>query len=94
MDQFIVEENNHLLSDNLDVPKERREVAAVKLAHYQQRLKQGYDICVKLRSLASGDLVLKKVVGTTKNLAWGKLSPNWEGPYRITSTIAWINNVQ
>ena len=31
------------------------------------------------------DLVLRKVLGIAKNLAWGKLEPNWEGPYRITS---------
>ena len=29
--------------------------------------------------------MLCKVVGTTKNSAWGKLGPNWEGPYHITS---------
>ena len=40
---------------------------------------------VKLRLLALGDLVLRKVLGNTKNHAWGKLGPNWEGPYRITS---------
>ena len=32
-----------------------------------------------------GDLVLRKVVGVAKNPTWGKLGPNWEGPYRITS---------
>ena len=42
---------------------------------------------VKLRSLASGDLVLRKVLGNTKNPVWGKLGPNWEGPYRITSMV-------
>ena len=31
-----------------------------------------------------GDLVLRKVLGTAKNPTWGKLGPNWEGPYRIT----------
>ena len=31
---------------------------------------------VKLRPLAPGDLVLRKVLGTAKNLAWGKLGPN------------------
>ena len=31
------------------------------------------------------DLVLRKVLGTAKNLVWGKLGPNWEGSYRITS---------
>ena len=31
------------------------------------------------------DLILRKVLGTAKNSTWGKLGPNWEGPYRITS---------
>ena len=39
---------------------------------------------MKLRSLAPGDLVLRKVLGTAKNPTWGKLEPNWEEPYRIT----------
>ena len=85
IDQFSVEENNCLLSDNLDVVVERREVTAMKMAHSQQRLKQGYEEGVKLKSLAPGDLVLRKVVGIANNLAWGKLGPNWEGSYRITS---------
>ena len=33
-DQFSVEENNCLLSTNLELDEERREVAAVKMAHY------------------------------------------------------------
>ena len=44
---------------------------------------------MKLIPLAPGDLVLRKVVGNTKNPAWGKLGPNWEGPYRI-ATVAGI----
>ena len=62
--QFNVEENNYLLLDSLDVAEERREVATVKMAYYQQKLKQGYDKGVKLRPLTLGDLVLRKVVGT------------------------------
>ena len=57
----------------------------VLLAYYQHKLKKCYDMNVKLRPLAPRDLVLRKVVGNTKNPAWGKLGPNWEGPYRITS---------
>ena len=57
----------------------------VQLAYYQHKLKQGYDANVKLRPLALGDLVLKKVLGTAKNPAWGKLGPNWERPFCITS---------
>ena len=57
----------------------------VQLACYQQKLRQGYDAKVKLRPLAPGDLVLRKVLGTARNPMWGKLGPNWEGPYHITS---------
>ena len=38
-----------------------------------------------MRPLTPGDLVLRKVVEIARNPAWGKLGPNWEGPYRITS---------
>ena len=65
--------------------EEKRENAMVQLAYYQQKLKRGYDANVRIRPLTPGDLVLRKVVGSAKNLAWGKLGPNWEGPYRITS---------
>ena len=42
---------------------------------------------MRSRPLALGDLVLRKVAGTSKNLAWGKLGPNWEGPYRVTFVV-------
>ena len=48
----------------------------VQLACYQHKLKQGYDTNVKLRPLVPGDLVLRKFLGTAKNLVWGKLRPN------------------
>ena len=71
---------DELLKNNLDLVEERRENAMVQLAYYQHKLKQDYDMNVKLRPLAPGDLVLRKVLGSTKNLAWGKLGPNWEEP--------------
>ena len=40
---------------------------------------------MKQRSLEPGNLVLRKVLGNARNPAWGKLKPNWEGSYRITS---------
>ena len=40
---------------------------------------------MKPRPLAPDNLVLRKVLSTTKNPTWGKLGPNWEGPYCITS---------
>ncbi|XP_075674859.1 uncharacterized protein LOC142644058 [Castanea sativa] len=84
-EQYSIEGNHRMLLDNLDTVEERREVASVKMANYQQKLKQTYDEGVKPRPLVPGDLVLRKVVVTAKNLAWSKLGPNLEGPYRITS---------
>ena len=82
---FNPSDNDVQLIKSLDLIEDKRENAMVQLAYYQQKLKQGYDVNVKLRPLTLGDLVLRKVVGAAKNLAWGKLGPNWEGPYRITS---------
>ena len=82
---FTSDSNDRLLEKSLDLIEERRGNAMAQLAYYQYKLKQSYDTNVKLRPLAVGDLVLRKVLGTTKNPAWGKLEPNWEGPYRITS---------
>ena len=31
--------------------------------------------------------MLRKVLGIAKNLTWGKLGPNCEGPYRITFVV-------
>ena len=64
------------LTRNLDLIEEKRENTMVQLAYYQQKLKQGYDVNVKLRPLTPGDLILRKVVGVAKNPAWGKLRPN------------------
>ena len=73
---FNSKDNDEQLTRNLDLIEEKRENAMVQLAYYQQKLKQGYNANVKLIPLTPGDLVLRKVVGTAKNPAWGKLWPN------------------
>ena len=85
MSSFTPSSNDGLLGKSLNLIDERREKAVIQLAYYHQKLKQGYDANVKLRPLAPGDLVLRKVVDAAKNPSWGKLGPNWKGPYRITS---------
>ena len=84
---FAPSNNDELLGKSLDLIEERRENGMVQLAYYQHKLKQGYDANVKLRPLAPGNLVLRKILGIAKNPAWGKLGPNREGPYRITSMV-------
>ena len=58
---FTSDGNDELLKKNLDLVEEWRENAMVQLAYYQHKLKQDYDLKVKLRPLALGDLVLRKV---------------------------------
>ena len=65
---FNPKDNDEQPTRNLDLIEEKRKDAMVQLAYYQQKLKQGYDANVKLRPLTLGDLVLRKVVGTAKNL--------------------------
>ena len=55
---FNPKDNDEHLARGLDQIDEKRENAMVQLAHYQQKLKRGYDAYVKTRPLAPGDLVL------------------------------------
>ena len=64
---FTLSNNDKLLEKSLNLVAERKESVMVKLAYYQHKPKQGYDANVKLRPLTVGDLVLRKVVGVTKN---------------------------
>ena len=82
---FEVEENNCLSGRHLDLIKENRKVTSIKLANYQQRICCGYNKGVKCWEFILGDLVLKKVLGNTRNPTWGKLGPNWEGLYLVSS---------
>ena len=82
---FCPSNNDELLGKSLDLIEEIREKAMVQLAYCQQKLKLGYNTKVKLRPLGPGDLVLRKVLSNAKNPVWGKLGPNWEGPYCIIS---------
>ena len=66
---FNPRDNDEQLIKSLDLIEEKKENAMVHLAHYQQKLKQGYDVNIKLRPLTPGDLVLRKVVGAAKNPA-------------------------
>ena len=77
--------NDLAQSQALDLLEERKEQAMIRLASYQQQLKKGYNKNVRPRTFQQGDLVLRKVLGSTKNLNDGKLGPNWERPYRVQS---------
>ena len=56
--QLLGGSNERLLSLNLDLAEERREIAAIRLAMYQQKLRQGFGKAIKVRVFILGDLIL------------------------------------
>ncbi|GFY84506.1 hypothetical protein Acr_03g0012800 [Actinidia rufa] len=75
--------NEEVLARDLDLADERREDALIRMANYQKQLAKIYNQKVQHRDFTVGGLVLRRAVGNTKDLADGKLGPNWEGPYKI-----------
>ena len=64
---------------------ELRMTAEQRLARYQNRMAQYYNSRVRHRDFQVGDLVVRRVMGTTRDTTQGKLGPNWEEPYQITA---------
>ncbi|KAM0043511.1 putative nucleotidyltransferase, Ribonuclease H [Helianthus debilis subsp. tardiflorus] len=76
------EENEQDLRINLNLLKERREIAAIKETKYKRQLESYYNARMKKLNLVPGDLVLRaNEVSLQESI--GKLGPNWEGPYRV-----------
>ena len=67
----------------LNLVDEVKATAEQRLARYQNLMAKHYNSEVRPRDFWIGDLVLRKVIGTTKDASQGKLGPNWERPYRI-----------
>lgn len=65
--QFEEEENNYLLAKKLKSIEESSEVALIKLANYQYRISRGYNKGVKCKKFISSDLVLRKLLGNTRD---------------------------
>ena len=76
-------ENEEQLLLNLDLIDEVRMDAEQRTARCKSLMARQYDAMVKPRCFNIGDLILKRVSLAIRNLAHGKLGPNWEGPYRV-----------
>ncbi|GKV17032.1 hypothetical protein SLEP1_g27588 [Rubroshorea leprosula] len=61
-----------------------REEARLRTLVYKQKIANFYNKRVRPRTFKVGDLVLKKAGLTGFETRFGKLAPNWEGPYTIT----------
>lgn len=77
------EQNKERIAEHLDMIKERREQALIRLATYQQQLVRSYQKKVRERLFKVGDLVLRKVLPNARDPNHGKLRLTWEGPYRV-----------
>ena len=82
-----VEHNDEALRLNLDLLNEKREQVLRRTEDYQRKTSRYYNQKVKPRSYMPGDLVMKKLLPARKNIAHGKLGPNWEGPYIISRVV-------
>ena len=70
------EANVEVVTKDLDMTDELHEAVAVRIASYQQRLKNLYNRRVKLCTFQDGDLVLRRVFENTTNPIEGKFQPN------------------
>ena len=77
--------NDETMRLQLDLLDEVRATVEQRLMRYQDLIVKHYNSRVKHRDFKVGDLVLRKVMDVARDLAQGKLGPNWEEPYKITS---------
>ena len=77
--------NDEAIRLQLDLLDEVRAIIEQRLARYQDLMVKHYNSRVRHRDFKVRDLVLRKVMGAARDPTQGKLGPNWEGPYRITS---------
>ncbi|GKC44813.1 reverse transcriptase domain-containing protein [Tanacetum coccineum] len=79
---FDPKENEKRRQEDLDILKERREMASIKEAHYKQKLEGYYNKNVKPSTFKPGTYVLP-LNSASKAEYQVKIGPTWEGPYVI-----------
>ncbi|XP_072060355.1 uncharacterized protein [Arachis hypogaea] len=70
-----------------DLINEERSIAHIKELALKQRISLRYNHGVVRREFAADDLVLRQNDIGPSTPGEGKLTPNWEGPYRIKAVI-------
>ena len=79
-------ENEVQLHLNHDVIDEVRRNVEQRTVRYKNLMARKHDEMVKPKRLNLRDLVLNRVSLATKDLAHGKLGPNWEMPYKVITS--------
>ncbi|XP_077215668.1 uncharacterized protein LOC143850295 [Tasmannia lanceolata] len=78
--------NSDGLRANLDLLEEIREESRIRVAAYKQKVSNYHDSKIRPREFRTGDLVLRRAA-VSQPTKVGKLSPTWEGPYRVKEII-------
>ena len=76
VDNHDERKNDEAMRLQLDLVNKVREIAEQRLARYQDRMAKHYNSRVRHKDFQVGDLILRKVMGATKDPTQGKLSPN------------------
>ncbi|XP_019176170.1 PREDICTED: uncharacterized protein LOC109171572 [Ipomoea nil] len=84
--EFDPDNNDEMMTVELDTVDERREQVAKRIIEYQKKAKAYHDARVRPRYFQVGDFVLRKREAN-RPLEGGKLSQSWEGPYKISAVI-------
>ncbi|XP_019230728.1 PREDICTED: uncharacterized protein LOC109211633 [Nicotiana attenuata] len=79
------EANNDAFLVRLDLLDEHRDLAYVRMVAQEQMMERYYNQRDNLRYFKIGDLVLRKVTQSTREVNTRKLGPIWESPYRISA---------
>ena len=85
VDNHDERKNDEAMRLQLDLLEKVRATAEQRLTLYQDLMAKHYNSRVRHKDFKVGDLVLRKVMGAIRDPTQGKLGPNWEGLYRITS---------
>ena len=76
------------MMDNIDEVTDKRMKALKEIEKDKLRVARAYNKKVKDKSFQVGDLVWKTILPLgMKSNKFGKLSPSWEGPYRVVKVI-------
>ena len=85
VDNHDEQRNDEAMCLQLDLLDEVRATAKQRLVWYQNLMAKHYNSKVRHRDFQVDDLILRKVMGASKDPIQGKLGLNQEGPYKIMS---------
>ena len=81
---YVEADNEKACQDGIDLLDEERDLAAARLAIYQQDLHRYHSRRVKTRTFQEGDFVLRLIQDQTD---MHKLSPPYEGPFVVNKNL-------